>query len=286
MRPLVNFQVLGSREDFAAAGERAGERFLAGMHPYVIDELVLGLEGPAVTRAPLPEARVRGALGTAHVLHREVRHDIVEGVEEFAAELPSGTGRVLIDPHARHLLPLPAADSTGPAAPASPSAVAPHVPEKRAVGMMARMGDGRVLLMMDRSRGQMGRAQVLVVRGQPRVLGIVARIVAGRQSRMLARVMGELLHRGGRPVVVERREQSQPALGRGWVRGRVELVLTAQKEVAGRVAGMMAHVVAHVGRHVGRRMGVVRRISLGVKVMMLLGRGVARWRLDTCAGVR
>lgn len=63
-------------------------------------------------------------------------------------------------------------------------------------------------------------------------------------------------------------------------------MLAAQKEVAGRVAGMMAHVVAHVGRHVGRRMGVVRRISLGVKVMMLLGRGVARWRLDTCAGVR
>lgn len=103
---------------------------------------------------------------------------------------------------------------------------------------------------------------------------------------MLARMMGELLHRGGRPVVVERREQSQAALGRGWIRGRVELVLAAQKEVAGRVAGMMAHVVAHVGRHVGRRMGMVRGISLGVKVVVLLGRGVAWCRLDTCAGVR
>lgn len=85
MRPLVDLEILGPGEDFAAAGERAGEGFLAGVHPYVIDELVLGLEGPAVTRTSLPEARVRGALGTAHVLDREVRHDIVEGVEEFAA---------------------------------------------------------------------------------------------------------------------------------------------------------------------------------------------------------
>lgn len=114
----------------------------------------------------------------------------------------------------------------------------------------------------------------------------MAGIVAGRQGGMLARMMGELLHRGGRPVVVEWREQSQAALGRGWIRGRVELVLAAQKEVAGRVAGMMAHVVAHVGRHVGRRMGMVRGISLGVKVVVLLGRSVARCRLDTCAGVR
>lgn len=82
--PLVDFQILGPGEDFAAAGERAGEWFLTGVHPYVIDELVLGLEGPAVTRTALPETRVRRALGTAHVLHREVRHDIVEGVEEFA----------------------------------------------------------------------------------------------------------------------------------------------------------------------------------------------------------
>lgn len=168
MRPLVNFQVLRSREDFPAARERAGEGFLAGMHPYVIDELVLGLEGPAVTGASLPETRMRGALGTAHVLHGEVRHDIVEGVEEFAAKLPSGTGRVLIDPHAGHLLPLAAADATGPtasaAAASSAASVAPHVPEKRAVGMMARMSDGRVLLMMDRGGRQMGRAQVLVVR--------------------------------------------------------------------------------------------------------------------------
>lgn len=167
MRPLVNFQVLGSREDFAAAGERAGEGFLAGMHPYVIDELVLGLEGPAVTRASLPEARVRGALGTAHVLYGEVCHDVVEGVEEFAAKLPSGTGRVLVDPHAGHLLPL--ADASGPtaAAPAAAASasVAPHVPEERAVRMMTRMGDGRVLLVMDRGRRQMGSAQVLVVRG-------------------------------------------------------------------------------------------------------------------------
>lgn len=125
MRSLVDLEVLGPGENFAASRKRTGEGFLAGVHPYVIDELVLGLEGPAVTRTSLPEARVRRALGPAHVFDREVRHDIVEGVEKFAAQLPSGSRRVLVDPHAGHLLTLTAGYTSGTAAAAS---VAPHVP--------------------------------------------------------------------------------------------------------------------------------------------------------------
>lgn len=161
MRPLVDLEVLGPGEHLAAAGKRTGEGFLAGVHPDVIDELVLGLEGPAVTRASLPKARVRGALGSAHVLHRQVRHDIVEGVEELAAQLPSGSRRVLVYPHAGHLLALAAGYA---AAASTAGSVAPHVPEERAVGVVARMTDGGVLLVMDRRRREMRGAQVLVMR--------------------------------------------------------------------------------------------------------------------------
>lgn len=113
----------------------------------------------------------------------------------------------------------------------------------------------------------------------------MARIMAGRQG-MLARVVRKLLHRGGRAVVVQRGEESQTAFGGGWVRGRVELVLAAQQEVASRVAGMVAHMVAHVRRHVRRRMGMVRRIALGVEMVVLLRRSFAWGRLHTCAAVR
>lgn len=121
----MNFEILRPGKDFSAAGKRAREGFLTGVNPYVVNKFVLCLEGPAVTRTSLPEARVRGALGTAHVFHREVRHDIVEGVEEFTAQLPSGSRRILIYPHAGHLLPLAACNPTGSATAAS---VASHIP--------------------------------------------------------------------------------------------------------------------------------------------------------------
>lgn len=69
VRPLVYFEILRSGKDLAATWMYTREGFFAGMHPYMIDELVLGLEGFAVARTTLPEARVRCTFGTAHVIH-------------------------------------------------------------------------------------------------------------------------------------------------------------------------------------------------------------------------
>lgn len=150
MRPLVYLKVLGPSEHLAASRERARERFLAGVHPDVIDELVFGLERPAVPRAPLPEARVRGALGSAHVFYGKVRHNIVEGVKEFAAQLPSGTWGILVNPHTGHLLALSASDAATVAT-STGGSVASHVPEKRAMGVVARMTNRGMLLVVDGS---------------------------------------------------------------------------------------------------------------------------------------
>lgn len=77
MGALVDLEVLGAGEHLAAALERTRERFLAGVHADVVDQLVLGLERPALALATVPEARVRRALGPADVLDRDVRHDVL-----------------------------------------------------------------------------------------------------------------------------------------------------------------------------------------------------------------
>lgn len=103
MRAFVDLEILRAREDFSAAGERTREGLLARVHPDVVDELVLGLEGTTVARTALPEAGVRRALGPADVLHREVRHDFVHRRKALGARLPRR--RLLwFHPHARHLL--------------------------------------------------------------------------------------------------------------------------------------------------------------------------------------
>lgn len=146
------FQVLRSGEDFPARGKRAWERFLTGVNPDVIDEFVLGLEGSSVSGATLPEARVRRALRSAHVFDGQMGDDVVERIEEFAAQLSScWSGTVLVEPHARHLLSLGAAPGS-------------HVPEESAVGMMTRMTDGRVLLVVYGRRCQVGCPQILMMR--------------------------------------------------------------------------------------------------------------------------
>lgn len=89
MRPLVYLEVLRPGEDFAAAGEGAGERLLAGVDPDVVDQLVLRLEGPAGPGAALPEAGVRRALGPPDVVHRQVGDDLVHGAVHLTAALPS-----------------------------------------------------------------------------------------------------------------------------------------------------------------------------------------------------
>lgn len=69
VRSLVDLKILRPREYLSAAGKRAWEWFLAGVHPYVVDKFVFGLERSTVPRASLPEARVRGALRATHMLH-------------------------------------------------------------------------------------------------------------------------------------------------------------------------------------------------------------------------
>lgn len=85
MGAFVYFEILGPGEHFATTLKRARERFLAGVHPDVVDQLVLGLERPALTLTTVPEARVRRALGPTDVLDGNVRHDVLHGAEHLAA---------------------------------------------------------------------------------------------------------------------------------------------------------------------------------------------------------
>lgn len=113
VRSFVDLEVLGAREDLPAAWEGAGKGFLTRMHAYVVDQLILGLEGPTVPCTVLPEARVVRALGSPHVLHRQVRHDFVHGREALGAGLPRAqllrqrevrVVRVRLDPQAGEFL--------------------------------------------------------------------------------------------------------------------------------------------------------------------------------------
>lgn len=96
MGAFVDFQILGARKHFAARLERARERLLARVHANVVDQLVFGLEGAAVARAAGPEAGVRRAFGPADVLHRQVRHNLVHCVEDFAAFAAGAAGRSVV----------------------------------------------------------------------------------------------------------------------------------------------------------------------------------------------
>lgn len=95
------FEILGPGKHLATTLERARERFLSGVHPDVVDEFILGLERTALALAPMPEARVRRALGSADVLDCDVRHDVLHGTEHFAASAHRQPG--FVDPQARHV---------------------------------------------------------------------------------------------------------------------------------------------------------------------------------------
>ena len=97
---LVDFEVLAAGEHFAASGEGTREGLLAGVHADVVDEFVLGLEGAAVAAAALPETGVVGALGSAHVLHRDVGNNFMHGIEQLVARL-LGIRLVHVDPQTR-----------------------------------------------------------------------------------------------------------------------------------------------------------------------------------------
>ena len=103
VRALVDLEVLAAGEDLPAAGEGAGEGLLPGVHAHVVHQLVLGLEGPPVPHAALPETRVVGLLRPAHVLHRDVRDDLVHGVEDLVAGL-ARLRLLLLHPQTRVLL--------------------------------------------------------------------------------------------------------------------------------------------------------------------------------------
>lgn len=73
------------------------------MDPYVVDQLVLGLETAAVARTTLPETGVVGTLGAPYVFHCYVSHYLVHTGEGFVARL-FGVRLVRFYPQARQLL--------------------------------------------------------------------------------------------------------------------------------------------------------------------------------------
>jgi len=89
VRSLVYLEILRPGEDFVAILKWTRERFLPGVHSYMIHEFILGLEGLTVTRATLPEARVRCALGSTHVFHCQMRYDVGKSVENLPAKFSS-----------------------------------------------------------------------------------------------------------------------------------------------------------------------------------------------------
>lgn len=209
MRAFVYLEILAARKDLATSGMGAGEGFLAGMDAYVIDQLVFGLEGSSITRAADPETGVCGALGSAHMLHGQMRHDLVHGVKDLVACLAS-TGNLLhqpgliwIYPQALHLL-LNARRGR--------CRLMPHVAQKSArsgrmhcghgmmrMGMGVDMGCGR--MMMGRMHGRRKIAVMMMLGIGMRRIGVrhahlmLVMMMMMTVKRMLAKAAAQL--RGG-----------------------------------------------------------------------------------------
>lgn len=83
--PLVDLEILRAREDFPAAGKWAGERLLSRVNSYVIDQLVLRLEGFPLARTFLPKADMAALLRSPDVLYGDVVNQLVHGAESFRA---------------------------------------------------------------------------------------------------------------------------------------------------------------------------------------------------------
>lgn len=143
MSSFVDFKILGPGEHFSASLERARERFLAGVHPDVVDQLILGLERTALALATVPEACVRRALGSSDVLDRDMRHDVLHRAEHFAARAHRRPR--LVDPQAGHVLERGGRDC-GRGGRHGHSV--PHVPVKRT----AATGAGRTVIAAGSSR--------------------------------------------------------------------------------------------------------------------------------------
>jgi len=153
----VYFEILGPGEHLAASLERARKRLFAGVHPDVVDQLVLGLERPSLALAPVPKARVRRALGPADMLDRDVRHDVLHGPEHLAARAHRRPG--LVDPQARHVL-----ERGG-----GRHRAVSHVPVKRAArvtgpGAVRVLAAAVIVVPVHRRRGRLQRRLRLVRR--------------------------------------------------------------------------------------------------------------------------
>ena len=222
MCALVDLQVLGAGKHFSAPVIGTREGLLARMHSDVVHQLVLGLEGTPVPTAAHPEARVDRALGSADVLHRQMRHYVLHRVEGLAARLPVApvanhrryqlpVGPDLrVDPHALHLLleldlvVRVVACVTGERAQRSSSCssgrssrVHGQIGQRVVMGELALvvvMHRGRVVMRMD-SRRMVVRQRVQVVR-----IGVLC---TGQSHAHL--VVMVLVERVGRPKVGRRR---------------------------------------------------------------------------------
>ena len=104
VRSLVYLQVFRPCEDLSAAGERAGERLLPGVHPNVVHQFVFRLERFALPAAVLPETDVVRLLRSADVLHGDVRDQLVHGAKSFVAALFGVAELLGVDPLADELL--------------------------------------------------------------------------------------------------------------------------------------------------------------------------------------
>ena len=99
MNPFVNLQILRPGKHLPAARKQARERLLPRVHPHMVDQLVLGLEGLPLAGAVLPVARVVRVLRPPDMIHRQVVDNLVQGHEQAVAR-----GAVFLHPQTRHLL--------------------------------------------------------------------------------------------------------------------------------------------------------------------------------------
>lgn len=86
VRPLVDFKILGSGKNFSTARERAGERFLSGVHANVIHKFVFSFKRFAFPRTLFPKTDMVRLLGSSDVLHRHMRNQLVHGAVSFGAK--------------------------------------------------------------------------------------------------------------------------------------------------------------------------------------------------------
>lgn len=82
---LVYLEILTAGKHLATARMGAGKGLLAGMNAYVIDQLVLGLEGSSIPGATNPEAGMCGTFWSAHMLHGQMCDNLVHRVKDLVA---------------------------------------------------------------------------------------------------------------------------------------------------------------------------------------------------------